>query len=415
MLLASAWGCSDPDSPGREAVDAVVQRDSAGVRIVVSHDSAWTAATRWRLAEEPALRLGSADGAAPGTGWGFVSDVTWVDGHIVIGDSQSRTIEVFDAEGGFVRSLAGSGDGPHELRAMEHLHPVADSVAVWDARQRKVVVYPIDGGTPSVRPFAGLEPAVLVDAVLPDGRMVVGPIPAYGPDELPISDRITVGRAYRVAREPGHDGAAIPELPYYMVSNSGEGLSASPLLYAPLAGFEPGGTSHVWYGWPADAYELKRFPLDKPDAPDLIVRRGWSASALPERIPVEMDAYFDSAFAATPGLTPEQVAERRRALDAIVVADPIPAYWEFEVSPDGYVWANDLRGPDELTLESVFGTEMIATLRWSVLDPDGRWLGTIEMPEGFLLHHVGEDFVLGVRTDALGVQYVERLDIVRPD
>ena len=33
--------------------------------------------------------------------------------------------------------------------------------------------------------------------------------------------------------------------------------------------------------------------------------------------------------------------------------------------------------------------------RWTVFDPDGRLLGTLEFPIGFTPHHIGEDFVLG--------------------
>jgi hypothetical protein len=41
-----------------------------------------------------------------------------------------------------------------------------------------------------------------------------------------------------------------------------------------------------------------------------------------------------------------------------------------------------------------------------VFDPDGRWLGEVEMPSRFYPWDFGEDWLLGVETDDLGVEYV---------
>jgi len=51
----------------------------------------------------------------------------------------------------------------------------------------------------------------------------------------------------------------------------------------------------------------------------------------------------------------------------------------------------------------------------SVFDPEGRWLGVVETPAGFTMEEVGRDWVLGVSTDELDVQYVEMWGLVKPE
>ena len=50
---------------------------------------------------------------------------------------------------------------------------------------------------------------------------------------------------------------------------------------------------------------------------------------------------------------------------------------------------------------------------WWVFEPDGRWLGTVRMPEGLDLSQVGEDFILGTHRDDLGVERVRLYGLTR--
>ena len=54
-----------------------------------------------------------------------------------------------------------------------------------------------------------------------------------------------------------------------------------------------------------------------------------------------------------------------------------------------------------------------ATQRWSVFDPDGRWLGVLTAPEGFHMTDVGADYVLGWATDSLDVAYVQMYGLLK--
>jgi hypothetical protein len=48
----------------------------------------------------------------------------------------------------------------------------------------------------------------------------------------------------------------------------------------------------------------------------------------------------------------------------------------------------------------------IHNVGWIVIDSDGRWLGTVDLPGGFELFRVYEDALLGVWKDSLDVEHV---------
>ncbi len=50
---------------------------------------------------------------------------------------------------------------------------------------------------------------------------------------------------------------------------------------------------------------------------------------------------------------------------------------------------------------------------WVVFDPEGRLLGSVTMPERFTVYQIDARFVLGLRTDELGVERVELFELVK--
>lgn len=78
-----------------------------------------------------------------------------------------------------------------------------------------------------------------------------------------------------------------------------------------------------------------------------------------------------------------------------------PAIRNFWVDSEGFLWINDR------------GSLQLGTSEWSVFDPQGRWLGTIELPSAGIFW-VGEDFILGGQVDFdTGLQTVERYRLDR--
>ncbi len=48
---------------------------------------------------------------------------------------------------------------------------------------------------------------------------------------------------------------------------------------------------------------------------------------------------------------------------------------------------------------------------WSVFDATGQFLGELDLPIGFVVRDIGDDFLLGTWTDSLGVEFVRMYDL----
>ncbi len=113
---------------------------TARAQVVVENTlgSAWTATAEWTLEED--LRIWGPPGGYLGNVDAVAADSR---GNIYILDGTTQEIQVFDATGGFLRTLGGRGQGPGEFR--EALGPaIARGDTLWVA----------DGGAPRYSIFA---------------------------------------------------------------------------------------------------------------------------------------------------------------------------------------------------------------------------------------------------------------------
>jgi hypothetical protein len=96
--------------------------------------------------------------------------------------------------------------------------------------------------------------------------------------------------------------------------------------------------------------------------------------------------------------------------------DVFPAYQQFLVSPEGMLWVQRTQMPSELSEQestSFDATRGWGARQWDVFDPEGLYLGEVELPNRFEMMALRTDHVLGVWRDDLDVQYVKRLRILR--
>jgi hypothetical protein len=85
-----------------------------------------------------------------------------------------------------------------------------------------------------------------------------------------------------------------------------------------------------------------------------------------------------------------------------------------QVSTDGHIWVEDPYTLAEHTPAIWDGAVPPGRRPWSVFDPTGRWLGTVEMPEGLRVTQIGPDYVVGVWQDSWDVSYVRVYRIQKP-
>lgn len=93
----------------------------------------------------------------------------------------------------------------------------------------------------------------------------------------------------------------------------------------------------------------------------------------------------------------------------LVLPDVVPGFDRILASADGVVWLSPYDEPYGMSQGEGRVRE------WLVFDVGGRWLGEVELPDParFRPMEVGADYVLGVWTDDLDVEYVQKYEIRR--
>ena len=121
--------------------ESVSVTDSAGVRVVESSGPAWSAGAGWRLGTEPTLTIGAVTGDLNYLFQGISHVLRLEDGTIVVADRGANELRLFDAAGGFIRSLGGPGEGPGEFQLLNEVWTRGDTILVSDNIQSRISVF----------------------------------------------------------------------------------------------------------------------------------------------------------------------------------------------------------------------------------------------------------------------------------
>jgi hypothetical protein len=95
------------------------------------------------------------------------------------------------------------------------------------------------------------------------------------------------------------------------------------------------------------------------------------------------------------------IDEVRRLIDQVPPPEVRPPYADLHLDVEGHLWVE--RGPDP-------GSDAVEYL---VFDPTGDFLGRVALPDVRILE-IGTDMVVAVRSDPLGVQYLQLLPLSKP-
>jgi len=97
-----------------------------------------------------------------------------------------------------------------------------------------------------------------------------------------------------------------------------------------------------------------------------------------------------------------QARESRRIFREAPIPDFHPAYGPIYADALGFLWVEETRLPGDTT--------RVAT----IFDPDGRMVGSLDLPQSFRIEEIGADYILGRWVDELGVEVLELYDLTRP-
>jgi hypothetical protein len=393
VLLAA---CGDADS----GPATLVQRDSAGVRIVENPRPADDGGPLWRVAAEPETEIGVADGGQAYTLSRVVRALQLRDGGVVLADEDSREIRFFDAGGKHVRSVGRRGGGPGEFQSLSGLARFrGDSLAAWDNRAGRLSILAPDGRFARAVTPRELAMYPRFFGAFADGSWLVSP--GFNPGSMFNSDRAGEHRTTLTLLRMGPEGELLDTLgsfPGLEVIASRQGIVASNDRVVFGRDFEVAvGNAHV-YGGDTDRFEVRAF--SKAGAVERVVR----LARAPVRVTdthVELNAEKEAEGAKTEfaSMSPGMRAAMEQAAAAkteIPHRPTFPAFARILVDDRDNVWVADYPAPGATRVQ------------WRIFDPSGVARGFVDVPSGLLVQDVAGGYLLGIERDDDGVERVRR-------
>lgn len=382
-----------------------VVRDSAGVRIVENSAPLWKEGEEWRVAAEPSLDIGVVEGAPAYQLDKVRGAVRLSDGRIVVANGGSKELRFFDAGGKHLASAGREGGGPGEFSTLSWIgRGQGDSVLAWDFRSRRLSVFTARGEfARSVTP-EGLELLVPTPVgTFADGSFVT-------PGGLDFSSGERKEGEYRdstVYLRFAAGGKQLGRLgPFGATENfrsqSGPGASlTSNVVFGRRTMLTLAGDR--LYAGENGRYEIREYTPE--GALRAVVRREHEPVAVNEedvrRHFEEEDRESDlSGFPPAARAQLLKMKEEQRA--KLPHRNSLPAYADVEADEAGNLWVEEYRKPGD------------GQPRWSVFDPEGRWLGTVSTPAGLDIYQIGTDWILGRTEDELDVQHVRLYRLEKP-
>jgi 6-bladed beta-propeller len=403
LLLLSVAACSNP--PDTSWAGTFEQLPNGAVRVTNPPGGLWQEEDAWRL--QPEFAIGKVEGEGADV-FGSISALE-VDqiGNIYVLDRQANDLRIFDEHGNHVRTVGRAGQGPGEYSAANGLVWLAeDSLLVIDQRgdrysvldqagnyvravRRRLGFYGwvFQGGMDgdllyeisSIRNGEEYEPALLGTRVRGDGLEAgSAPVPTdQPPEEGPrfVADTL---------RLPKLDG---PLFESFSVRNERGGM----VMGVPFAGtpqYNLDGSGGIWMGH-SGTPRLYHVTL-KGDTLAEVILSAEPAAVSPEEV---------DEWQAQPAI--EQFKQMGGKLDLSRIPKTKPFFNGIIEDGEEYLW---------LTVPT-----LPQRVEFAVLDPDGRYLGHLDVDgialETYVRPVVRNDRLYFVGRDDLDVQrvYVYRI------
>ncbi|MEX2608558.1 MAG: 6-bladed beta-propeller [Gemmatimonadota bacterium] len=402
LLTAGAAACADGPAGGRGTWQATT--DTVGDTVVVRTESGSVWGADARLVEE--LRIGVVEGEEAYM-FGLIGTVAADPaGRIYVVDEQVPAVRVYDAQGTHIFNAGARGGGPGEYerpRGIAFL-PGGDWAVYDDSRMKRLNVYGPDGSPASTRTFTNT-------------------FSAYG-QPFPLHPRAdgAVAVPTTIRREDGSRAAFLwvapdglvtdtllqptdpTDTPPFTVDVGGGGRASFSVPLAPRLTWTLSPAGHPVTGTGA-RYAVT---IHRPEQP-LRMERVTEPVTLPDS---ERRERQDAYEAGVRGSAPDFRWTGRFPTTK-------PFFRHLFTGADGRIWVR-VNLPSERReipppASAEPGTPPRVTWyepqRWDVFEPDGRYLGAVDMPDDFTLHHARGEHVWGVTLDDLGVNYVVRMRI----
>lgn len=381
VVLIAACGVDVSEDP------TVQVHDSSGVRIVFMPDAA---PGSWQVDSVPFVDIGTLDGED-----GQDLGLPWAsrrlsDGRIAISNASTNELRLYRADGSFIKASGGRGEGPGEFALIATLHLLpGDTILVADAQLPRLSLFDRDGDfvrTIRLEPLENrlprlrvlLQDSLAVYRVVFDGRG--GGVSRAVRDTFLLASRVLGnGRYLPIGRFPAAEK-------FNQVTPSGA-VAAWNLPFG-RGLFTAFVEDLIWVAV-SDTYEL----------------RGYDAAMGSLRRILRLDRPLTSVDGTHKErmfeyqLASAETAQQERmyhAVQRIIEFPPtLPAFSDVKNDAVGNLWVQEYQIPWS-----------DAAPVWRVYTADGVVRATVRLPKGLAVQDIGDDYVMGLWQDDLGVEHI---------
>ncbi len=391
LLFLAMAACGDPSTGARAPLFEPVVRDSADVRIVENPRPPSGSRLDWRVGTEPAVSIGELEGPDPYLLQWVRDALILPDGRIVVANTSTDELRVFDAQGRHLETWGGSGEGPGEFTSLSQVYRWReDSLIAMYSQGRRLSVFDSAGNFGRAFSLQRDDKFFLVEAVSPAGIILTSDLFMRGslPEGLSRPEehfRVRGAEAEMVASLGSFPGT---EWFSYWSGTSGWGAEI-PFAHR-ISAFAWGELVVVA---PSDTYEIKAFALD--GTLRRIVRREHEVVvSTTAHIEVEIELQVGQADEGEKEAVRQELRER---YELVPLPETFPAFRTAMADLTGHLWVREFDLPGEDKPNPV----------WTIFDPDGRVLGFVETPAGLNIYEIGDDYILGIARDDMRVEYIQ--------
>jgi hypothetical protein len=388
LWIVAFTGCAA--AGGSEA--ATVVRDSVGITIVESRGSMWRSGQEWRLGTAPEVVVGDRLDDPDYELFQVNGAVRLPNGVLVIANSGSKELRFYDATGAHLRSVGRQGGGPGEFEWLGWVARYgADSLIAWDSRLRRISVFDTDGNFQRNQNLG--DQNYFADFAFSDGTLIA-------------REMMMVHQEHGVV-----EGSQRRMVQYARFAPTGEQLGAMGPFPEDEYWISLEEHVHRWvrvFGWrtvraPADSILWigtgQTYTLNGYDRNGKLVRqiRNLAHSPAPV-IAGDVSLWVEETME---NMETGMADHMQAFFESIPPPEMIPPYDDLVVDAEGHLWVERYQRPGE------------SRHVWTVFDPEGRMLGTVEIPGGVSVLEIGSDYVLGQWQDEFDIEQVHVYRLIK--
>jgi len=382
LAAVALSSCGDGARQGAYSV-----RDSSGVEIVSNPAAVPGDSLCPSVDSVPLLTIGGPDAEGPYDVQRVGGALRVENGGVVVLDGATSELRFFDSAGRYARSVGRAGSGPGEFQRPAGLSWYAsDTLAVGDYATARLSLLDARGRFLAAIPLQALRGAEYLGR-LGDGSLVLAAYHGY------VAGSEASGRR----RDPMHVVSLTPtgvvrdtigEFPGFELVV----VADEQRMSVALAPFGRGtfvamhdGRLHV-----ADNAEYRVRVYQEGRRLELIVQREHAAVPISE---ADIRREMARRAPSTPSRPQLEAVEQMLRRDQLPRS--LPAHGPIFVDAEGWLWVRAYSDASE------------GDVSWDVFDASGRLRCAVSLPAALYPREIGRDFLLGVSTDADGVEQVQ--------